>query len=161
MTDLGGYLSKREIDEALLGAEKHMGRVQQLQDVLGSVVGRAESQDGRVKVECTNEKGVTKVQFDPRVMRMASEELAETVTAVSQEAMTDLRKQTQAAIRETFGGDEDAFNVEAARARRQEVSETFQRALGDAQSEMGRLMKRLEDVGMAPGQSGHPSTSRG
>jgi DNA-binding protein YbaB len=160
VTDFGGYLSKREIDETLHGAEKQMGRVNQLQDALSSVVGRAESQDGRVKIECANEKGLTKVQLDPRAMRMASEELAETITAVSQEAMEDLRKQTQAAIRETFGGGEDAFNVEAARDRRKEVSETFERALGDAQSEMNRLMKRLEEYGMAPGQSGHPSSGR-
>ncbi|MGH3380368.1 MAG: YbaB/EbfC family nucleoid-associated protein [Actinoallomurus sp.] len=161
MTDFGGYLSKREIEETLHGAEKHMGRVKQLQEVLGSVVGRAQSQDGRVKIECANEKGVTKVQLDPRAMRMASEELAETITALSQEAMADLRKQTQAAIRETFGGGEEAFNLEAARARRQEVGETFQRALGDAQSEMNRLMKRLEESGMAPGQNGHPTRSQG
>jgi DNA-binding protein YbaB len=161
VTDLSSYLSRRDIDETVRGAQQQLGRAKQLQELLSSVIGHAQSQDGRVKIECANEKGVTKVQLDPRAMRMASEELAETITAVSQEAMADLRTQTQAAIRETFGGGDDAFNLEAARERRKEVSESFQRALGDAQSEMDRLMKRLEGFGMAPGQSGHPTGSRG
>jgi DNA-binding protein YbaB len=160
VTDFADYIGKRAIDETLYGAEKQMGRVKQLQELMGSVVGRAESQDGRVKIECANEKGLTKVELDPRAMRMASQELAETITAVSQEAMADLRRQTQVAIRDAFGGGDDTFDVETARERRKEVSESFQRALGDAQSEMGRLMKRLEEFGMAPGQGGHPADSR-
>jgi DNA-binding protein YbaB len=160
VTDFADHLGKRAVDETLYGAEKQLGRAKQLQEIMGSVVGRAESQDGRVKIECANEKGITKVELDPRAMRMASQELAETLTEVSQEAMADLRQQTQAAIREAFGGGDDTFNVGTARERRKEVSESFQRALGDAQSEMGRLMKRLEEFGMVPGQGGHPSSSR-
>lgn len=152
MTDFSGsYLSKRVLDASLKDAERNLDRAKELQERLSSVIGRAESKDGRVKIECANEKGITKVHLDPRALRMASEELAETFTAVAQEAMADLQKQTQAAIREAFGGGKEAFDLEAARERRKEVDATFRRALGDAQSEMTRLMRRLEEYGAAPG----------
>jgi DNA-binding protein YbaB len=160
MTDFGNYLGKQDIDEALRGAERQLGRAKDLQERLSSVVGYAESEDGRVKVECANEKGVTKIQLDPRVMRMASEDLAETITQVSQQAMTDLRTRTQAAIREAYGGNDAAFDLEAARERRKEVDASFRRALGDAQSEMGKLVSRLEAYGMAPGK-GRSTDERG
>ena len=159
MADFSDYLGKRDMDETLRGAEQQLGRAKELQERLSAVVGSAESEDGRVKIECTNDKGVTAVHLDPRAMRMASAELAETFTEVAQAAMADLRTQTQAAIRETYGGGEEAFDLEAARERRKEVDATFRRALGDAQSEMGKLMSRLEAYGMAPRKSG-PSDVR-
>jgi len=154
VADFSSYLSKGMMDETLRGAQQQLGRAKDLQERLSSIVGTAEAQDGRVKIECTNDKGVTKVHLDPRAMRMASAELAETFTAVAQEAMADLRKQTQAAIKEVYGGGEEAFNLEAARERREEVDQSFRAALGDAQSEMGKLMSRLEAYGMAPRKGG-------
>lgn len=155
MTDFSSnYLGKRDVDETLRGAERQLDRVRDLQERLSTIVGEAESDDGRVRIECANEKGITKVHLDPRVMRMASQDLAETIAQVSQAAMADLRAKTQAAIRESFGGGEDAFNLETARERRKEVDASFRRALGDAQSEMGKLVSRLEAYGMAPRKSG-------
>jgi DNA-binding protein YbaB len=159
LTDFSNYLGRQEIDQTLRGAEQQLTRAKELQERLAAVIGRAESQDGRVKIECANEKGITKVHLDPRAMRMASEELAETITAVSQEAMTDLRTQTQAAIREVYGGGEEALDLEAARERRKEVDQTFRRAMDDAQGEMVRLMSRLEAYGMGPGKGANGSGS--
>jgi len=147
VTDLSRYLGKGMMNESLRGAHQ-LGRAKDLQERLSSVVGSAESKDGRAKVKCTNDKGVTKGRLGPRAMRMASEEFAETFTAVAQDA-----------IKVVYGG-EDAFELEAARERREEVDQSFHTALGDAQSEMGKLISRLDAYGMAP-RKGGPSDVQG
>jgi DNA-binding protein YbaB len=131
------------MDGMLRDAQRRLGQAAEVQERLKSLVGQAASADGRVKVQCTNEKGVTSIDLDPRAMRMASAELAETLVTVIQEAMTDLRTQSQSITREVFGGDSASGDIGAARVRMKEAGDSFERAMNDAQGEMERVLRTI------------------
>ncbi|SDH70473.1 YbaB/EbfC family nucleoid-associated protein [Nonomuraea jiangxiensis] len=66
-------------------------------------VARAESDDGRVTVECGSTSGVRKLHLDPRAMRMSSADLAETVVELIHRARQRAEAEARAAA-EAFGG---------------------------------------------------------
>jgi len=140
---LSDNIGANALDSTLRDAQKRLEKAGELQEKLMSVVGSGTSSDGRIKVECTNEKGVAKIDLDPRAMRMASTELAETLLTVIQDAMTDLRAKSQSITRETFGGESVAGDIGAARARIKEVGESFDRAMRDAHGEMGQVLRAI------------------
>ncbi|MEV0972877.1 YbaB/EbfC family nucleoid-associated protein [Microtetraspora glauca] len=55
----------------------------------GGITVRAESDDGRVAVDYATSSGVTRIDIDPRAMRMGSDELAETIVALIHRARHD------------------------------------------------------------------------
>lgn len=61
------------------------------------VEGRGEAADGKVKVVAGSGGELTSVELDPRVMRMASEELAEELKTAVNAALRELRSRAQAA----------------------------------------------------------------
>jgi DNA-binding protein YbaB len=139
-----GFLSSGMIDDALRHAKSRLADMGGIQEKLSSLVGVAESEDGRIRAEADTGRGLKKLTIDPRAMRLGSEELAEVITEVVADAIADLRQQTQAAVQEGMG--ERKFDPKASQARIQEVRESFDRVAVDAQSEMERLRLRLADV---------------
>lgn len=140
---LSDNIGTNALDGMLRDAQKRLGQAAELQERLMSIVGQATSSDGRVKVQCTNEKGIANIDLDPRAMRMASAELAETLVTVIQEAMADLRTQSQSITREAFGGESVAGDIGAARVRIKEAGESFERAMSDAQGEMQQVLRTI------------------
>jgi DNA-binding protein YbaB len=144
MAETSDYLRTNAIEDAMRSAKNNLARMGELQETLTSLVGVAESDDGRVRAESDSASGLKKLTIDPRAMRMGSEELAETITKVVAQAMADLRRQTQEAVQRVMG-DKKATPKDA-KARIDEARASFDRIAIDAQSEMERLRRRLDDL---------------
>lgn len=144
MAETSDYLRTNAIEDAMRGAKNNLARMGDLQETLTSLVGVAESGDGRVRAESDSASGLKKLTIDPRAMRMGSEELAETITKVVAEAMADLRRQTQEAVQRVMG--DKKTTPKDAKARIDEARASFDRIAIDAQSEMERLRRRLDDL---------------
>jgi DNA-binding protein YbaB len=144
VTESIDYLRTGAIDEALRDAKSKLTRVGDLQEMLASLVGTAESGDGRVRAESDSASGLRKLTIDPRAMRMGSEELAETITKVVADAIADLRRRSQEEIQKMMGGRK--FDAEASKARVQEARASFERIAVDARGEMERLQRRIADA---------------
>jgi DNA-binding protein YbaB len=144
MAETDGYLRTGAIEDAMRTAQGNLARMGELQETLASLVGVAESDDGRVRAECDNASGLKKLTIDPRAMRMGSEELSGTITKVVAEAMADLRRQSQEAAQRVMGGKKR--DLKDAKASIDQARESFDRIAVDAQSEMERLKRRLNDL---------------
>src|SRR5262245_58102911 len=137
MAETDDYLRTNAIEDAMRSARNNLARLGEVQETLASLVGVAESADGRVHAETCNATGLKKLTIDPRAMRMGSAELAETITQVVAEAMADLRRQSQEAAQEMMGGKKR--DLKDAKASIDEARASFDRIAVDAQSEMERL----------------------
>ena len=144
MAETDNYLRTNAIEDAMRAAKDNLARMGDLQETLASLVGVAESEDGRVRAESDSASGLKKLTIDPRAMRLGSEELAETITGVVVEAMADLRRQSQEAVQQVMG--EKKRDPKDAKARIDEARASFDRIAVDAQSEMERLRHRLKDL---------------
>ena len=100
--DIGNALG---VDVVRLAEETRANALKaaELQQRLGDLVGRAESEDGRVRAAFSPTAGLPELVIDPRAMRLGSEELAEVIMAVVAEAVRDLDRQRLEAAQETFG----------------------------------------------------------
>jgi DNA-binding protein YbaB len=90
----------REAAKTLAERQSHLNEVQER---LRIVKGRAQSEDGRITVEVGPTGTVEALKLDPRAMRMASEELAETIVALAKQATNDAAAQTQEAMKPLLG----------------------------------------------------------
>ncbi len=144
MSESSDFLRSGAIDDTLRDAKSRLTRVSELQERLASLVGTAESEDGRVRAETDNATGLRKLTIDPRAMRMASEELAEAITKVVADAMADLRGKSQEEIQGVMGGGK--FDPQASREQVKEALASFERSALDARSEMERVQRRLAEA---------------
>lgn len=144
MAETDDYLRTDAIESAMRSAKDNLARMGEVQEALASLVGVAESDDGRVRAETDNASGLKKLTIDPRAMRMGSEELAETITKVIAEAMADLRRKNQETAARLMGGKKR--DLKDAKASIDEARASFDRIAVDARSEMERLKRRLADV---------------
>jgi DNA-binding protein YbaB len=74
-------------------ADRLFEHVRRTQGEASTIVGRAESADGRVKVEYTSQEGVRGLELDPRALRAGSADLAETIVSVIARAREDFAAQ--------------------------------------------------------------------
>lgn len=89
--------ANRQLDEAearLSGADERLARLKEVAGTLGELVGRGEAADGQVVVEWAS-GGVRDITLNPRVMRMASGDLADALKEAIAAATADLRAQVQ------------------------------------------------------------------
>ncbi len=94
--------ANRRLDEAeatLHGADEQLARLRGVAAELGELVGRGEAADGRIVVEWGH-GGVSDIQLDPRVMRMASTDLADELKVAIAAAAADLRARVQGTLAE-------------------------------------------------------------
>ena len=86
-----------ELETQLHDSTERMRQAQTLGEVLADVVGSAQSEDGHVHVEYAG-SGLRRLDLQPRAMRMASTDLAATITQVLADAVTDYQKRTLEAM---------------------------------------------------------------
>jgi DNA-binding protein YbaB len=146
--------SPAHMESSLRDMHRQVKQLSSLQEKLSDLVGKAESPDGRIRVECTVAQTPAKLDLDPRAMRMGSQELAEAITALIQEATQDLQRQ----VREELAGSFDGKGLEAGRreAREQmtEALSNFRRVAADATDELEGMRRNLS------GQNTYPPRSR-
>ncbi|WP_067794182.1 YbaB/EbfC family nucleoid-associated protein [Actinomadura formosensis] len=119
----------------------------ELSERLTGLVGHAESADGRIGLAFSPERGLTDVRIDPRTMRMASEELAETIQRLSQEAVADLERRKQEIAREVYGEDAETATtpVDPAQMHQalRDMNDVFSGVSREATALMDQIRKNL------------------
>ena len=146
-----------QVEAGLQDARAQIGQLGDMHERLAELVGTAASEDGRVRAECTVAATPAKLEIDPRAMRLGSQDLAETISAVIREASTDLRRKMHETMTESFGGKGLQEGIDQARSRANETMAAFQKAAKDATSQVEGLRRRLGEQG--PGGS-RPQTWR-
>jgi len=142
--------SPAHMQSSLRDMQRQAEQIGSLQNQLSELVGRAESQDGRIRVECTVAQTPAKLDLDPRAMRMGSQELAEAITALIREATQDLQRQVREAMTGSFGGKGlDAARREA-REQMTEALSNFRRVAGDATDELEGIRRNLNGPSSYP-----------
>jgi DNA-binding protein YbaB len=142
-----GDLANLDLEKLIRVSEEQSARVQEMQERAAELTGVAGSKDGRIKVTCTVNGGVTDIQIDPRAMRMPAADFAETLKTLIREATADLHRQLSGLMAETYGEEANpmalAQNQEAVQQKIQDAAAAYDRTLDDAMSELQRIAKQL------------------
>jgi DNA-binding protein YbaB len=142
-----GDLANLDLEKLIRVSEEQSARVQEMQERAAELIGVARSKDGRIKVTCTVNGGVTDIQIDPRAMRMPAADFAETLKTLIRDATADLHRQLSELMAETYGEGANpmalAQNQEAVQKKIQDAAAAYDRTLDDAMSELQRITKQL------------------
>jgi DNA-binding protein YbaB len=135
-----------DMDAVAAKARRAAERSAEFNERLSGLAGRAETQDGRVRLAFSPEQGLPELHIDPRAMRMGSEELAETIQRLTLEAVADLERQKQEAAREIYGDDSEAVTTPDAEKMKellQDMNDTFSGLSKDGSALMDEVRRRL------------------
>lgn len=139
--------SETDLDAFAEETAKEIQKATELREHLNELVGRAESRDGRIRLGLSAEGAIVGLEIDPRAMRMASADLAETIMRLSQEALQDLQRQSRELSEDSSVAPEDVAGIvrdpEALERQMQQMQDGFQRALTDSMSLMDDLRRRM------------------
>jgi DNA-binding protein YbaB len=135
--------SLRDPAQIELAQRDQMGRLQELQERIKSLVGRAESEDGRISVAYSEPRGVHDLQLDPRALRMPSEDLAATIERLVNEARDDFRRQTAEVAQETFGSTMNPQNLVANLPQMEANLGEIMKAAKESSNQIARMAERL------------------
>ena len=139
--------SETDLDAFAEETAKEVQKAAELKERLNELVGRAESRDGRVRLGVSGAGAVVELEIDPRAMRMASAELAETIMTLSQDALQDLQRQSRELSEDSSVAPEDVANVvrdpQALERQMRQVQEGFQHALDDSMKFMDDLRRKM------------------
>ncbi|REF38037.1 YbaB/EbfC family nucleoid-associated protein [Thermasporomyces composti] len=135
--------SLRDPAQIELAQRDQMGRLQELQERIKSLVGRAESEDGRISVAYSEPRGVHDLQLDPRALRMPSEDLAATIERLVNEARDDFRRQTAEVAQETFGSTMNPQNLVANLPQMEANLGEILQAAKESSNQIAQMAQRL------------------
>lgn len=146
MTQFGDF-ANINVDKLVNEAQQRFARLSELRERMSTFEGHAQTEDGRIRATYTATGGLTHLHLDPRAMRMGSEELAETIVSVVQQAARDLQEQNHQAMTEVFGEDENPMRYltdqQAIQDRANEMQRNFNRTMNDVMGELDRVRRRL------------------
>lgn len=131
------YFGVPELDANMDGMLAMVDKLDSVQERLAELTGSATSEDEHISVTIDSQGKVSEVTLNPRVMRMASEDLAEALKQVVNDAHDDAQKRSQELLAEFTGpvgmnlttATETSANVKDA------VSELMRAARGDLSPE--------------------------
>jgi DNA-binding protein YbaB len=147
MTEFGDFANINP-DKLLKQAQRQTDKISGIQERIASLVGEAESADGYVRVTYTASGGIADLELNPRAMRMASSDLAQTIKDVIQAAANDLQSKIRQEMSSAFEGEGDnpmdlADDPEKVKAKVEEVKGMLDGALNDALGQMDLLRKKM------------------
>src|SRR5438128_1956209 len=85
-------------ESMLRDSESRLTAFSGLRDELRTLVGHAEFDEGKIVAEWSAADGLTALDLDPRVMRMASADLSAAIRATIRDAITDLSNRSRQVI---------------------------------------------------------------
>ncbi|WP_345557651.1 YbaB/EbfC family nucleoid-associated protein [Nonomuraea rosea] len=135
-----------DLGRILKNADAQMARAAELRTSMAELVGRAEDEDGLVKVEFAS-AGLKELILHPKAMRLTSGELSERIKDLVKEAAADLQRQVAAMMAETFGEENPMrFGTDADGAMEQvrESEAAYNRTVGDLMGELDKIRQRME-----------------
>ncbi|MFI0407763.1 YbaB/EbfC family nucleoid-associated protein [Actinomadura sp. 3N508] len=125
-----------DLDKLLRASERQVANAEEMKSRTAELLGRAESDDGRIKIEWGPLGELAKLQIDPRALRTGSENLAETIVEVAAAAKQDLQRQMDDLTSEIFGPGGNPDEIQPDPAELQEtiagIQDLFTGGLRDA-----------------------------
>jgi DNA-binding protein YbaB len=141
VTGFGGF-SSAEAEQMLQDATRRLKNVGELRERTEGLVGKAESEDGRVTVEYKATGDIAALKIDPRAMRMQSEELAAAILATISAAAADLRDKMNEVVKDLLPERERTFDLEATRRQLDDSVTRFARTAGRAEAQAAEQIQR-------------------
>lgn len=135
--------SVRDPEQIERAQREQMSRLQELQERIGTLVGRAESDDGRISVAYSEPRGVHDLRLDPRALRMPSEDLAATIERLVNEAREDLKRQTAEVAQETVGTSMNPQNLLANLPEMEANLGEIMKAAKESSNQIAQMAQRL------------------
>jgi DNA-binding protein YbaB len=136
------------IEQFLRDAEQSMAKVNEMKDQIADVVGRGEALDGKIAAEFTSSDGLSRLDLDPRALRMPSDELSKEIRAAVNAASKDFQTQLTQATTSMFGLPDDPRSLirdpAADMAKLQEHAQAQASKLGDAFA--GQMKDLLREI---------------
>ncbi|POM26814.1 Nucleoid-associated protein YbaB [Actinomadura rubteroloni] len=129
--------------------ERQMGDFSQMQDAINAAVGRGEAADGRIVAEYRTEGGLTKLDLDPRAMRLPAAELSDAVRTAVNAAAQDLQKKVQEASASMFKMSDDpakGMDPAGALASLDKIANGFAGQMRDLARELGVQQQRAKEA---------------
>lgn len=146
MTAEFGDFANINVERVIEQAKNQASAVMGMQEKLTSLVGRAESEDGHIKVAFES-AGLSELEINPRAMRMGSAELAATIKQLVREASDDLQRQIREEIGEAFAGQDNPMEIlddpTKAAEKMKDIHNALNSATGDVSDFMEKMRKQL------------------
>jgi DNA-binding protein YbaB len=136
-------MTEFDFEKMLSASERNVARHEEVQRRAADLVGRVQSPDGRVTVESTGQDSLSKLELDPRAMRMSSAELAEVIMATAREAKNDLQRQGDALRNELFGADGDPMEAVPDQENIQATIEDMKAVFNGTLEDTSRLLDQI------------------
>jgi DNA-binding protein YbaB len=138
-----GDFAKIDVDKLMKGIDDQLGRLEKFQESVGECVGRAEDENGFVKVEY-GQNGVQVLELHPKAMRLSSGELADLIKATLAEATADFQRAFAEMMGDVFGDAELMKRPESLLENIKQAEQAHDRAFSDVMGELDRIRRRLD-----------------
>ncbi len=143
-------------EEIIRAHQERMARVQELQQATADIVGVAASEDERIKVNFSETEGVRNLALDPRVLRMPSEDLADEIMRLVNQARDDARRQIQQLVEDT--AQDGLVDPQTVLEKMPEIEQSVDDLMRDSQAITHQLMDIVERMRLAGESAPAPRT---
>ncbi|MEU8799011.1 YbaB/EbfC family nucleoid-associated protein [Spirillospora sp. NPDC048819] len=129
--------------------QAQMGEFAKIQESIQAAIGRGEAADGRIVAEYKAQGGLTKLDMDPRAMRMPAAELSEAIREAVNAAAQDFQKNVREASAAVFPMTEDpqkAADPSAALASLDKLANGFAGQMKELARELGIQQQRAKEA---------------
>ncbi|TDD21935.1 YbaB/EbfC family DNA-binding protein, partial [Actinomadura sp. KC06] len=96
--------------------QQQIGDFSKMQETIQAAVGRGEAAEGRIVAEFKSEGGLTKLDLDPRALRLSSAELSEEIRTAVNAAAQDFQTKVKEAGSDLFPAKDDGQAMDPAKA---------------------------------------------
>jgi DNA-binding protein YbaB len=118
------------LEQVLNQSRTAMRRLREAEEAVGRVVGEGKGANGRIEVASDGRGVITKVRFDPRVMRLDRTALAEEVVAALKMAQLHAEQRRQEIVSEALEATVPLLEPLGAASVRQRVEQVTREILG-------------------------------
>ncbi|KAB2347825.1 YbaB/EbfC family nucleoid-associated protein [Actinomadura rudentiformis] len=129
--------------------EQNMGDFTKMKERIDEAVGKGEAADGRIYAEFTAKGGLTRLDIDPRALRLPSFELTEEIKAAVNAASADFQTKVREASETMFKMSNDPdkpIDPSAALASLDKIANGFAGQMKDLARELGLQQQRAKEA---------------
>ncbi|TYK43712.1 YbaB/EbfC family nucleoid-associated protein [Actinomadura decatromicini] len=129
--------------------QQQMGDLTKMQESIKAAVGRGEAADGRIVAEYRSEGGLTKLDLDPRALRLPAVELSDAIRTAVNAAAQDFQTKVREASSSMFDLPDDpqkTMDPAKALASLDKIANGFAGQLRDLARELGVQQQRAQQA---------------
>ncbi|MGK5550470.1 YbaB/EbfC family nucleoid-associated protein [Actinomadura kijaniata] len=139
-------LTPEELDNLAYENEKRAAKMQEVAESLTTLTGVGYAADQRIRATVKDGGVLSDLALDPRVMRMDSAGLAESIVEAVQAASADLQRQIEERMAEVTGQSPFALfqDLSQAQAKFDELRDGFQKSIEEIMGRVDRIRHDLD-----------------